>query len=190
MCVCMYVCMYAWLCICMYIYYYMYDCRHCSHITKNSNKKSIYMTISSSNIHFSWCEMTTWSHLSRAWLLNAVMLEMHVTICSHQIFDTILANMTRDNHTTTWQEAVTVQKTTTLNMTYSSNNQITLHSHIAEILTEGPNWGPKIHREQLVGNESGPICPKGALVILSALTDSFSLQRVIVKHIVFYHPQS
>jgi hypothetical protein len=32
------------------------------------------------------------------WLLNAVKLKMHVTICSHQIFDTILADMTRDSH--------------------------------------------------------------------------------------------
>jgi hypothetical protein len=42
--------------------------------------------------------MTSPSHLSRARLLNVVMLEMHVTICSHQIFDTILADMTRDSH--------------------------------------------------------------------------------------------
>jgi hypothetical protein len=39
--------------------------------------------------------------------------------------------MTRGSHSA---------KTTMLNMTYSSNNHMTLHSHISEVLTEGPNW--------------------------------------------------
>ena len=48
------------------------------------------------------------------------MLEMHVTICSHQIFDTILANMTRNSHTTT------------LNMTNPSKKyHMTRGNHIA-----------------------------------------------------------
>jgi hypothetical protein len=61
------------------------DCRHCNHITDNNNKKTRHMTISSNNStqHSTRHEMTT-SHLSRAYSLNAVMLEMHVIICSHQ----------------------------------------------------------------------------------------------------------
>jgi hypothetical protein len=82
-----------------------------------------------------------------------------------------------------------VQKTTMLNMTYSSNNHMTLYSHISEVPTEGPIRGPETHREWLIGNRSGPICPEGAAVILSVLTATFSLQRVLVKCVVFYHPQ-
>jgi hypothetical protein len=39
-------------------------------------------------------------------------------------------HMTRGSHSA---------KTATLNMTYSSNNQMTLHSHVSEVPTKDPN---------------------------------------------------
>ena len=38
---------------------------------------------------------------------------------------------------------------------------MTLHSHISKVLTKGPRWGSKIHRERLIGNKNGLICPEG-----------------------------
>jgi hypothetical protein len=44
------------------------------------------MTIRNKNStqHYAGCEMTIPSHLSKTYILNAVMLQTHVTICSHQ----------------------------------------------------------------------------------------------------------
>jgi hypothetical protein len=102
-CICIYmyvcICIYIYVCICMYMYIYicmyikywscaghLHDCRQYNYITDSSNKMTIHMTIKSKNSteHSTWCEMTIPSPLSRAYLLNAVMLETHVTICSHQ----------------------------------------------------------------------------------------------------------
>jgi hypothetical protein len=62
-----------------------HDYRHCDHITDNSNKMTIHITISNKNStqYSARCKMTIPNHLSRALLLNAIMLEMHVTIFSH-----------------------------------------------------------------------------------------------------------
>jgi hypothetical protein len=89
--VCMHACMYIHKYICMYVKYWScarhpHDCRQSNHITDNSNKMTIHMTIRSKNSiqYFAWCEMTIPSHLIKAYLLNAIMLETHVTIFSHQ----------------------------------------------------------------------------------------------------------
>jgi hypothetical protein len=76
------VCIYVRMSICMYICIVEYcievkywscaghshDCRECDHITDNSNKMTIHMTIRSNNNiqHSAQCKMTTPSHLSRA----------------------------------------------------------------------------------------------------------------------------